>query len=283
MRVEDRMQHPVVFIDADDSLEAAARRMSDHGIRHLLVLDAQRLVGVISERDLLRRWRANPREPSGIRVADVMSAPARVVPPTMSIEAAASMMAERRLGVLPVVAHDGTVVGVLTRTDVLRHAASGELAHRGERSAGTVDQVMTRGVVVVFPDDSLQDAAARMRQYGVRHLPVVDGAANVVGILSERDIVGAAGRELVDVAAHRDAGAVARLRVRDAMTTEPRTVPRGTELLDVLQILVEKRVGALPVVDEDDRLMGIVSYVDVLTDLGPRLVATPSPAAGPRR
>ncbi len=270
MRVADRMQRPVVFIQADDSIETAARRMRDHDIRHLPVLEDRRLVGVVSERDLLRRWQPSPRRRSGTRVADVMSAPARVASPTMSVEAAASLMAEQRLGVLPVVGNDGAVVGVLSRTDVLRHTAASRPARPEEIRAGAVDEVMTRGVVVVVPGDTLSDAATRMREYGVRHLPVVDGEARVVGLLCERDVERAAGRDLVEVGAH--AGEGTRLRVRDAMTADPYTVTRGTDLLDVLQMLVEQRMGALPVVDDDDRLVGIVSYVDVLAELGPRLV-----------
>jgi CBS domain-containing protein len=128
---------------------------------------------------------------------------------------------------------------------------------------------MTARIVAVRPGERLIDAAAIMIAEGTRHLPVVDGVNRIVGILSDRDVrtaVGAPGSGAEDGTRSR----VYRLRVSDAMTENPRTVSPETTLDEVVATLVSERFGALLVADEDDKLLGIISYIDVLDALSGR-------------
>jgi CBS domain-containing protein len=90
----------------------------------------------------------------------------------------------------------------------------------------------------------------------------------VVGVLSDRDVrtlVGDSSRPL-----HRD-DAVVRvrsLRVADAMTREAFVVRQEAPFREVVRVFTDQRVGAVPVVDENDHLVGIISYVDVFKNAG---------------
>jgi CBS domain-containing protein len=128
--------------------------------------------------------------------------------------------------------------------------------------------LMTRAPATAAVDDSLIDAAARMADRNVRHLPVVDGDHHVVGMLSDRDVrtmLGDSSRSL------RPSDGLVRLQslhVADAMSRNAFVVRQDAPFTDVVRVFTEQRVGAVPVVDETDRLVGIISYVDVFKNAG---------------
>ena len=97
----------------------------------------------------------------------------------------------------------------------------------------------------------------------VRHVPIVDGDGRLTGILSDRDV-----RELVGdpVAVLRDETfeETLAMEVSEVMTANPISA-RTDDPLDTLGwAMIDERVGAVPVVDQNDKVVGIVSYVDVL-------------------
>jgi CBS domain-containing protein len=124
-----------------------------------------------------------------------------------------------------------------------------------------VEHVMTPRPATVGPEDPLGDAAGLMVQGGFRHLPVVDVDGRLVGMLSERDL-----RERLGTELERFADAALDLLSADvegSMRTDPITISSAQTVRDALELLMDERVGALPVVD-DERLVGILSYLDVL-------------------
>lgn len=130
-RVRDLMQEKIVTIGASDRLSTVEDIMTLGRVRHMPVVQGGKLVGVVSERDLLRaslsnltRFDSSERRAflNGVEIARVMSAPPVVIEADAPIEHAALVMAERRIGCLPVM--DGQMlVGLLTETDLLRYFA----------------------------------------------------------------------------------------------------------------------------------------------------------------
>ncbi len=126
-RVRDIMQEKIVTISDGDTLSTVEDIMTLGHVRHMPVVHAGKLVGVVSERDLLRASLSNLTEFGSeqrrafltvVEIARVMSAPPIVIEPDAGVQEAARVMAERRIGCLPVVEGD-TLVGMLTETDVL--------------------------------------------------------------------------------------------------------------------------------------------------------------------
>lgn len=132
-----------------------------------------------------------------------------------------------------------------------------------------VADIMSRKVIVLSEEDNLSRITAGLDHFRFHHLPVVDGT-KLVGMLSQRDML----RNTVSGVDH---GAIARTReeryletmfVRDVMQTEVLTI-RADELVSVAaERMLAARVGALPVVGDDNQLLGIVTENDVV-----RLVA----------
>src|SRR5574337_717694 len=123
-----------------------------------------------------------------------------------------------------------------------------------------VEQVMTGRPVTIEPEASLADAAEALLQGGFRHLPVVDPAGRPVGMVSERDLRARLGTDLYGFT--RATVEALGEPVSGIMTPDPVFIRAGARLAEVIDTFADERVGALLVVDDADRLRGIVSYVD---------------------
>ncbi len=272
MKVVDVMQRNVITVTEGDALALARQLMLWRGVRHLPVLRTGRVVGILSERDLLT-WIGPEDVQQAIEgtVEDAMKHPVETIEPWAPLADAAAAMSVKRLGCLPVVS-EGELVGIITNTDLLGSMAQYPLR---EADAGALDAgaIMSTELQAALSDDPLLDAAARMFQHGSRHLPVIDGMRRVVGMLSDRDIREAIGNPLLALEDEARSTRIAALKVSDAMTHEPRTFSIDSPLSALVGALVEESFGAVPIVDEESRLLGIVSYIDLLKVLQRQLAA----------
>jgi acetoin utilization protein AcuB len=131
--------------------------------------------------------------------------------------------------------------------------------------------LMTANPVTVDPKASIAEAWDLMRELEIRHVPVVQDGA-LVGMLSDRDLGHLdIGRVLALEGASAALAELAR-PVVERMSADVIFVHPDTEVADVIGLLLEGKVGALPVIRPDTReVVGIVSYVDILRVLQDRL------------
>jgi acetoin utilization protein AcuB len=120
----------------------------------------------------------------------------------------------------------------------------------------TVEQHMTVSPVVIGSARTLSDAHRLMRERGIRHLPVVDGA-RLVGVVSQRDLYLA--ETLRGVDPETDS-------VREAMTDEPYVVAPGAPLDEVASVMADRKIGCALVVDRGS-IIGVFTTVDALRAL----------------
>ena len=128
MQLREHMSQPVIAVTPTTPVGAAMKLLRDRHIRRLAVIDDGALVGIVSERDLLRAmpspatslsvWEI-PELLDRLLVRDVMSRDVIVIGPEAPIQAAARLMVDNKIGGLPVVDH-GRVVGMITETDIFR-------------------------------------------------------------------------------------------------------------------------------------------------------------------
>jgi CBS domain-containing protein len=127
----------------------------------------------------------------------------------------------------------------------------------------TVSDIMTREVVSVDEDDSLQNLLESMRALRFRHLPVTD-ADRLIGLITERDLLRASSSDLLPHGASQSRELFERFRVRDVMVRDVVVVHPETSVLVAAQRLREKRLGCLPVVDSNNVLVGILTTSDCI-------------------
>jgi CBS domain-containing protein len=135
----------------------------------------------------------------------------------------------------------------------------------------TVKDVMTTHVVVVREAASFKEMATRLREQRVSAFPVIDDDNRVVGLVSEADLLT---KEALDytgphgvsgILHHREQAKAAGTTAADLMTKPPVTIGPAEFVSRAARLMYERKVKRLPVVDDDGRLIGIVSRADVLS------------------
>src|SRR3990172_7091361 len=131
----------------------------------------------------------------------------------------------------------------------------------GRDSRPRVVDVMTRAPLTVTATETIGEADDLMSQNKIRQLPVVKGK-ELVGIVTDRDLLSFLSGSLL--ARPEQRGVALQTRGRESMNSDPITVGPDDDLEEAVELLIEEKVGGIPVVDETEGLVGIVTYVDVL-------------------
>jgi CBS domain-containing protein len=268
MKIKELMNRSPFTLDPEDNVGLAAETMRWASLRHLPVVREGDLIGMVSEHDVLGSF-CTLGDLGGSRrpVREIMKSPVETIDQEADIAAAASRMAARKIGCLPVVDR-GRLVGIVTVTDVLAHFpgdSSEVLREEIPRVAGLfAGDVMRKNPATARAEELVLDAAARMAESGIRHLVVVDEQGRAIGMLSDRDIRQAIGNPFRASMDEPSDTAITGLTVGDIMADFPVTVTADAELWQVARLLASQRFGALPVVDPGEQVMGIISYVDLL-------------------
>ncbi|MDH5782788.1 MAG: CBS domain-containing protein [Candidatus Bathyarchaeota archaeon] len=118
-KVGDVMIKNVVTVDADATVKEAAEIMNKHEIGCLVVMKGKKLVGILTERDMLKRVLGESRNPEKTKASEIMTTPVITTSPTTDLVKAAKLMFENNVKKLPVVSK-GKLVGIVTLTDLAR-------------------------------------------------------------------------------------------------------------------------------------------------------------------
>jgi citrate synthase len=121
------MSKPVVTALPDETVAEAATRMRDKGVGSVVVVDGERVVGIMTERDLVR-WSAAGVDPGGSKVAEWMTAEPDVLAPGVPVQEAYDSLASHGYRHIPVV-DDGRLVGIVSSRDLLRIASIQPVVH----------------------------------------------------------------------------------------------------------------------------------------------------------
>ena len=198
-----------------------------------------------------------------MRAADLMTSFVVTVRPDATIEYAAQLMLQYRISGLAVTDSDGTVLGVVTESDLLRRAETGtekrharwvsffigpgRLAQEYVHSRGRkVGEVMTERVFTVTPEMPLADLVALMETKHVKRVPVVD-QGRLVGIVSRADVMGA----LVGLLSEKPVGAATDAEIRNQILAEIDRQPWGPR--GSVDVIVTNGVVVLKGIIPDER------------------------------
>ena len=119
MEVEDIMIHKVITIDPTVTVKEATKLMNRHEIGCLIAVKQGKAVGIMTERDLLKKIVEQARNPKKTRVHEIMSKRLVVGTPRMEIADAVRLMLQKKIKKLPIV-EDGKMIGLVTLTDIAR-------------------------------------------------------------------------------------------------------------------------------------------------------------------
>jgi CBS domain-containing protein len=189
----------------DWSLQRAAQVMAQARVRRLPVVDGEHIVGIVSDTDIfaslsprqewdqmrqIRKARALQRasQTTAARtVADLMSSPVLTINPAVTVDRAAAKMISAGISSLLVTPDARHPQGIITKRDIVTKLIAGGQDAR----AVAVEALMSSPVFTVEADVTLQGCSTRMAAARVRRFPVVDRAGEVIGIVSDSDILAA--------------------------------------------------------------------------------------------
>jgi len=269
MQISDVMTRNVITAPPGMSLALAQRLMDDHRIRHLPVVQEGQLVGLVSDRDL-RQALPSPTttltqaeftyKMGTLAIATCMTRAVVTVPPEADLVHAMRQLLAGPYGCAPVLT-GGQLVGIVTAIDVLR----GFLMDIGCAAARMpIRAHMQYAPLTGRQDDLVSQAQHRMQSADVHHLPIVAADGKLLGLLSDRDLRQAGASTLPPLSRYEAPLLLMTMLVKDIMRTDVTTVGGETTLADAGQLLLEHKIGCLPVLDHDRTLVGIVTVTDLL-------------------
>jgi CBS domain-containing protein len=299
--VRDLMSREVRTVTPDTPIAEAVEMLIGQAYRSLPVVDeAHRIVGILTDGDALARLGLPDasvqsaltaaelgRELETLRccgqtVADVMVSPVVTTTEDAAIADALRVMAARGIKRVPVVNRSGRLVGIVSRVDVLRALAQPLAREAPERvlppgQHTKVGEVMVAEVPAVLSTTPLDVVVDRLVNATQRRIVVVDAERHVLGIITDGDLLKRASPAeragLLQAFARRLGGGgdatidLAKRTAGEVMTTNPITVTPETPLLDALRLLLQHKIKRMPVVDAEEKLVGLVGREEILQAL----------------
>jgi len=250
----DVMQCGVVSIDRKESVQKAVMLLIERDISGLPVTHEGRLDGMLSEKDLLRLLYETQYLPG--LVEDYMSDAVVSFDVEEELAVIHRHLAENAFRRVPIL-YQGRIAGIITRADLVRVYKERFRPPQETSDAGSDDELlaedaMKHGLLTVYPDTPLYDAMDMIARHHVTGLPVVDRGMNLLGIITEKDVL-----DCVDKPEALGAA------VEAFMTPEVVAFDRKTSLQRICACLIENNFHRVPILD-GTRLVGIISRSDIL-------------------
>lgn len=264
MKLDAIMKRFPQTVESSDTLTHARDFMVWGDFHHLPVVDraSGRLVGILTDSDIARHQSITGEsiwDRPGDSVDMAMSRVAHTADPDDTLEEAARRMMSKQIDCLPITQYD-RLVGLVTIREVL-NAEAHAFSKAQNQVEPQVQDVMDSSPRRVHPEDHVLDAAARMLWYQIRQLPVINGDEEVVGMLFDRDVRARIGDPVLGFT---ETTPESLLPVRELMRKPDVIVHRHQSCVTAARMLAATYASVVPVEDDDNRLVGIVSYVDLL-------------------
>ncbi len=253
--VSSFMRSSVITIDKGETVEVALDLMERNDVNHLVVTSGGRVVGVLSIRDIMEGLGSSRFERIPARriyVSALMTEPPITIGPNTSIREAVSVMLENGIGSLPVM-EGNKLLGIVTETDLVK-----SLDHQGD-----IKNLVKEDHPRIMPNERIVHARNVMLERGARILPVVE-EGKLIGIVTERNLA----RAFLDVRENVDPvymdNVVRKILVEDVMVEAPRRLRGFVPVNEARDLFLESGLPALPVVDEDNKVIGVLERRSLL-------------------
>lgn len=254
MRVKDVMTKRLITIDVDRSVYDAIKLMRKKKVSRLLVKDKGKIIGIITERDVVKRlgyWKERKLLTTHIYVSSAYTKDLKTIEEDEDVGEASRRMLTFGISSL-VVTKGGKVVGIVTKTDLLKLLKEKDIP---------VKVVMKKPITIPLGSTLLQ-ARKIMMERGIKRLPVMHGN-KLVGIVTESDIARAltSFRKLTE-GKHLDKK-MKRIKVDDVMSRDLITVNEDATVSYTSSLMVKNNISCLPVM-RNSELVGIVTKTDLI-------------------
>ncbi len=126
-----------------------------------------------------------------------------------------------------------------------------------------IGERMTRNPVLCSPDLPVSEAFDMIKKEHIRRIPVVDKHGKLIGIVSDKDLLRVTPSPATTLSAYEIPYLLSKVKVQDVMTRKVITVTEDTPIEDAARIMVDNKIGGLPVVNEESAVVGIITETDI--------------------
>jgi CBS domain-containing protein len=245
LRVSHVMNEDVITSSLGETVFAAAKRMFANSVSCAVVVKDGAVVGILTEKDLLKGVAVGDNDFRQLRVKDRMSHPVEVVGPDLHILDAAEIMRSKRIKRLPVL-QDERLVGIVTQTDITRGLVYLSPLQR-------ISEIMSTDIATVDMEATAADAARIMASRNISCV-VVMKRNEALGVFTQKDILKRV------VAMGRDP---TQMPVADVMSVPILPIPPDYSVSTASRVMDKMHIHRL-VVEDGERICGIVSQTDIM-------------------
>ena len=283
------MTMPAVAVQEDATVAQLVNQALASGVRTVPIIDRQQhVVGIVTDRDLQRSGynvslsflrQMTPEERADVMAAlgqravrDIMTHAVTTIAATTPLHEAVALLLQHNFKRLPVVDAQGVLLGMFTRSDLLREVAFTNHVNIALSDA-RVGDVELLPALTALESTPLLVAIQSMRTTQQFRVVVTDAAGQVVGLMTMSDLwmrVPVTDRPTLVAALMGEASPgqheLSQV-VGDVMTTPVVTISPEKTLVDAVRLLLENRIKRLPVVDADGQLLGLVGRMGLLQEM----------------
>jgi CBS domain-containing protein len=255
MKVKEIMTKEVICVSKNDNLRYVIDTMEKHNITKIPVLDNGKIVGVVTDNkmaDKLGSIKSKGIPAARMHASTIMEKLFVKLTPDTEISSILTTVGKPGLTMLLVCDND-TLAGVITKHDLLALV----------KGTTPVGDIMTKEVHSVRPSDRIIHARRLLIDNDIARIPVIDNG-KVVGMLSDREIAFAFADLKKSYSIGHQHHRLRELLVKDVMKAPALTIKIDTSTEDAAKTLLKHEIGCLPVVDEKEKLAGMVTRTDLV-------------------
>ncbi|MCS4542300.1 MAG: CBS domain-containing protein [Euryarchaeota archaeon] len=259
MEIREAISKPPITIDKDANLSHALEIMKKNNISRLIVIENGKLVGIITEIDIAKKLgssKAGKVSSERLHVSAAMTEKPITISLNSSISEVAQLMLEHRISGLPVMDND-KIVGIITRSDLIKACVD---------NTQPIEQIMTKNPATVSASTRAVHARRILLDRKISRLPVVE-EGKLIGIVTEEDFAKYMGAFKKVVPDRFKYSRIRKLLVEDIMTQNVQSVKQSATVGEVAKLMLDYSFSGVPIVDKDDRIIGIVTKTDLLKSI----------------
>jgi len=263
----------IITVYPTTTIRNALKTMNENKYRRLPVVNAgnNKVVGIITSMDIVDFMGGGSkynliREKHGRNLLSAINEPVREImeenvitlKENSEIDDAIETFLNKNVGGVPIVNDENQLISLITERDIIR-----SLIDKIDENA-VIDDYITRDVIVATPGERLKDVARTMVRNGFRRLPVVS-EERLVGIITSTDFIKLLGSDWAFN--HLKTGNVREItnvRMEEIMKKDVITAKEGDKLKDIAKMMIDNDIGALPVIDENNKVVGIITEKDII-------------------
>ncbi|MEM4260859.1 MAG: CBS domain-containing protein [Candidatus Woesearchaeota archaeon] len=266
------MTKKTVDISPKTTIFYAAKLMKQKDIGSLLITEKGKLLGILTDTDIIQKVLASEKKSDKTRASQIMTSKIISITEDFTLLDAIELIFKKKIKRLPVISIHGQLKGIITEVDIMRALSKiGRiseliniihhlLTHKDTIKGKKVMEVgywMSRNTKIIHEHETIETATKLMKQHNCGSLPVVNCKDDIIGIITDTDII----HKVVAMNLDPKKIIVEKIMTKNVLITTPQK-----NIIKVAEIMHKKKIRRIPVM-QDTKIIGIIASIDLINAL----------------